>query len=85
MVYLVDPVPLSSEMEGLLRRRKYALLHLRFRQRLLASLALFLALVALAFVAVIALDYYASSLATIAAQDGADYYRSGGKDRKCNY
>ena len=32
MVYLVfDPVPLSSEMEGLLRRRKFALLHLRFR------------------------------------------------------
>ena len=43
MVYLADPVPppppvqSSSEMEGLLRRRKYAaLLHLRFRRRLLA-------------------------------------------------
>ena len=73
MVYLVDSLPLSSEMEGgLLRRRKYALLHLRFRRRLLASLALFLALAAVAFVAVIALDYYASS---VAAVEGVDYYR----------
>lgn len=72
MVYLVfDPVPLSSEMEGLLRRRKFALLHLRFRRRLLASLALFVALVAVVFVAVIALDY-ASSVAV----EGADYYGS---------
>ena len=80
MVYLVDSLPLSlplpSEMEGgLLRRRKYALLHLRFRRRLLASLALFLALAAVAFVAVIALDYYASS---VAAVEGVDYYRWGG-------
>ena len=72
MVYLVDPAPLPSEMEGLLRRRKYALLHLRFRRRLLASLAVFVALVAVAFVAVIALDY-ASSVAV----GGADYFRWG--------
>ena len=39
MVFLVAPVPLSSEMESLLRRRKYALLHIKFRRRLIARQA----------------------------------------------
>ena len=39
------------------------------------SLALFLVLVVLAFIAVIALDYYGSSLADAAASGAADYLR----------
>ena len=48
-----------------------------FTELLPVSLALFLVLAALAFVAVIALDFYASSLAdAAAAADGAaDYLR----------
>ena len=46
-----------------------------FSTEFLRSLTLFLVLVAIAFVAVIALDYYASSLADAAADGAAEYLR----------